>query len=98
MQPILLNWAANNFYGWGIVGLNLLLHWGNDSDIRTLMGFPIAEGDVVHLFDRDRQKYVLHPYEEGKWKSGPPLVSIGESFWIAKTEPGNWTKALSISE
>ena len=25
MQPILLNWAANNFYGWGIVGLNLLL-------------------------------------------------------------------------
>ena len=62
------------------------------------MGFPIAEGDVVHLFDRDRQKYVLHPYEEGKWKSGPPLVSIGESFWIAKTEPGNWTKALSISE
>lgn len=47
MQPILLNWAANNFYGWGIVGLNLLLHWANDSDIRPLMGFPIAEADLA---------------------------------------------------
>ncbi|HYK79256.1 MAG TPA: glycosyltransferase family 4 protein [Micropepsaceae bacterium] len=47
MQPILLNWAANNFYGWGIVGLNLLLHWANDSDIRPLMGFPIAESDFL---------------------------------------------------
>ena len=47
MQPILLNWAANNFYGWGIVGLNLLLHWANDSEIRPLMGFPIAENDMA---------------------------------------------------
>jgi len=47
MQRVLLNWAANNFYGWGIVGLNLLLHWANDSDIRPLMGFPIAEADVA---------------------------------------------------
>ncbi len=62
------------------------------------MGFPIGEGDVVHLFDRDRQKYVLHPYEQGKWENGPPLVNVGESFWIAKTEPGNWTKSLVIGE
>jgi glycosyltransferase involved in cell wall biosynthesis len=47
MQPILLNWAANNFYGWGIVGLNLLLHWAKDSDIRPLMGFPITEIDMA---------------------------------------------------
>jgi glycosyltransferase involved in cell wall biosynthesis len=47
MQPILLNWAANNFYGWGIVGLNLLLHWANDSEIRPLMGFAIAENDIA---------------------------------------------------
>ncbi len=62
------------------------------------MGFPIGEGAVVHLFDRDRQKYVLHPCEGGKWNDGPPLVSVGESFWIAKTEPGNWTKSLVIGE
>jgi len=59
--------------------------------------FPIADGDVIHLFDRDRQKYVLHPYEGGKWSAGPPIVSAGESFWVAKTEPGNWTSHFSIA-
>jgi hypothetical protein len=58
--------------------------------------FPIAEGDVIHMFDRDRQKYVLYPYEEGKWKSGAPVVSVGESFWVAKTSPGNWSRNLTV--
>jgi hypothetical protein len=56
------------------------------------LGFPIAEGDVIHLFDRDQQKYNLHPYEDGKWKAGPPILSVGESFWVAKSEPGNWVE------
>lgn len=58
--------------------------------------FPIAEGDVIHLFDRDRQQYVLHPYEGGKWKAGSPVVSVGESFWVAKTSPGNWIRSFTI--
>jgi hypothetical protein len=56
--------------------------------------FPIANGDVVHLFDRDKQQYVLHPYENGKWTAGTPMLSVGEAFWIAKTEPGTWTRIL----
>lgn len=58
------------------------------------LAFPIANGDVIHLFDRDRQRYVLHPYENGAWKAGPPVVSVGESFWVAKTQPGNWIRHL----
>lgn len=58
------------------------------------LGFPIAEGDVIHLFDRDRQKYVLHPYENGKWTEGAPILGIAESFWVAKTEPGNWKQSF----
>ena len=62
------------------------------------LGFPIADGDVIHLYDRDRQKYVLYPYEGKKWKDGPPIVSVGESFWVAKTEPGNWVQTLSAND
>src|SRR6266700_1076954 len=51
------------------------------------LGFPISDGDVVHLFDRDRQKYVLHPFENSKWTAGPPVVGLGESFWVAKAKP-----------
>jgi hypothetical protein len=58
--------------------------------------FPIANGDVIHLFDREKQQYVLHPYEEGKWTAGAPMLSVGEAFWVAKTEPGHWTRSLSV--
>jgi hypothetical protein len=57
--------------------------------------FPIASGDVIHVFDREKQQYVLHPYENGRWTSGCPVLSVGEAFWVAKTEPGNWTRNLS---
>lgn len=59
--------------------------------------FPIADGDIIHLFDRDHQKYVLYPFENGKWKSGPPILGVGEAFWIAKTEPGNWTREVNLN-
>lgn len=58
--------------------------------------FPISDGDVIHLFDRERQKYVLHPYQEGKWTAGPPILSVGEAFWVAKTAPGNWVRSFLI--
>jgi len=60
------------------------------------LAFPIAEGDVVHLFDRDRKEYVLYPYQNGKWANGSPVVSIGESFWVAKTGPANWIRSFTI--
>jgi hypothetical protein len=60
------------------------------------LGFPIANGDVIHLFDRDRQKYLLYPFETGKWTEGTPVTSVGESFWVAKTEPGNWNRSVAI--
>lgn len=42
------------------------------------------------------KKYVLYPYENGKWSKGAPSVSIGESFWIAKTEAANWVRSFTI--
>lgn len=51
---------------------------------------------MIHLFDRDRQKYLLYPFENGKWTEGTPVTSVGESFWVAKTEPGNWNRSVTI--
>ncbi len=60
------------------------------------LDFPIQEGDVVHLFDRDHQKYVIYEYDRKKWESNPPILGVGESFWIGKTTPGNWVQNLVI--
>jgi hypothetical protein len=65
--------------------------------IHTDLGFPIAEGDVIHLFDRDRQKYVLYPYDPDKWAANPPVLSVCEAFWVAKTLPGNWVRNFSLT-
>ena len=54
------------------------------------LGFPISDGDVVHLFDRDSQAYVAYAHEGGKWGGSAPVIGVGESFWVAKTEAANW--------
>ena len=58
--------------------------------------FPISDEDVIHLFDRDQQKYVLYPYNNGTWSAGPPIVGVAESFWVAKRAPGNWNHDLTV--
>jgi glycosyltransferase involved in cell wall biosynthesis len=47
MQPVLLNWGINAYSGWGLVGLNLLLHWANDPDLRVAMGAPITANEMA---------------------------------------------------
>jgi len=64
--------------------------------LHTDLGFPITAGDVVHLFDRDKQNYVIYEYDSKKWESNPPLVGVGEAFWIGKTSPGNWVQHFNI--
>jgi len=61
------------------------------------LGFPVADGDVIHLFDRDQQKYVLYPYSTSAWEKNPPMVGVGESFWVGKTNPGNWVRDFSMT-
>jgi hypothetical protein len=56
--------------------------------------FPIDDGDVIHLFDRDRQKYLLYPYDNGTWSAGLPILGVAESFWVAKRSARNWTYDL----
>lgn len=65
--------------------------------LHSELGFPVGEGDVVHLFDRNHQKYVIHEYAPSKWESAPPVVGVGEAFWIGKTTPANWIQSFTLS-
>ena len=46
---VLLNWKASNSYGWGLLGLGLLLHWAKDSSIEPVMGFTMSPNDFPCL-------------------------------------------------
>ena len=54
--------------------------------------FPLTDGDVIHIFDRDQQKYIIYPFPAKEWETHPPTIGVGESFWIGKTTPGNWAR------
>ena len=47
--PVLLDWTANSFSGWGVGGLNLLRQWGSDPDLTPVMGDPVTEGFLSSL-------------------------------------------------
>ncbi len=42
MNDVFLDWHLGDRFGWGLVGLNLFLHWANDPAVRPLMGQPIT--------------------------------------------------------
>jgi hypothetical protein len=56
------------------------------------LNFPLTDGDVVHLFDRQQQRYLVYPYPSALWETNPPRVSVGESFWIGKKSAGDWSQ------
>jgi hypothetical protein len=59
--------------------------------------FPFSDGDAVHLFDRDKQEYRIYTFGDKNWAANPPVVGIGEAFWISKNSPGNWTRDFTVS-
>jgi hypothetical protein len=60
------------------------------------LGFPVVEGDVIHQYDRDQQKYLIHTYDPARWERDPPVIGVGESFWVGKTAPSNWIQEFDF--
>ncbi len=46
VRDIILNWQLGGNFGWGLLGLNLFGQWANDSEVRPLMGLPIAAAQL----------------------------------------------------
>ena len=46
-RRVFLNWQAGVTFGWGILGLNIFLHWARDAELRPLMGRPIGMHDLA---------------------------------------------------
>ncbi|MEC5399660.1 glycosyltransferase family 4 protein [Uliginosibacterium sp. H1] len=46
MRNICLNWQLGNNFGWGLLGLNVFMHWANQPGIRPLMGAAIKNEQV----------------------------------------------------
>jgi glycosyltransferase involved in cell wall biosynthesis len=41
-QRVVIQWGISSFFGWGIFGLNLAMHWADDAEVEPMSGCHIA--------------------------------------------------------
>lgn len=58
------------------------------------LGFPVAEGDVVYLFDNATGQYSIAAFEFGEWAA--PVPAVGEAFFVNKTAAASWTRNFTV--
>jgi glycosyltransferase involved in cell wall biosynthesis len=56
-QPVIVQWGISSFFGWGIYGLNLALHWAGDPAIEPVCAVPIHPEHIS--IDALRQRAIL---------------------------------------
>jgi glycosyltransferase involved in cell wall biosynthesis len=56
-QPVIIQWSMSSFFGWGIYGLNLALHWAGDPAIEPVCVAPIDPGQIT--IDPLRERTIL---------------------------------------
>ncbi|MFN7137900.1 MAG: hypothetical protein ACK4UN_01020 [Limisphaerales bacterium] len=64
--------------------------------INTDLEFPLTEGDSIQIFDREKQEYITYDYPSKKWEIDPPIVGVGEAFWVEKSSPANWVRNFRL--
>ena len=67
--------------------------------ISSDMGYPVANNDIVYLWDNTNQKFVGYGYYYG-WPedSGEPMLNVGQAFFIYRAGADtNWVTAFSIT-
>jgi glycosyltransferase involved in cell wall biosynthesis len=56
-QPVMIQWSISSFFGWGVYGLNLALHWAGDPTIEPVCVAPVDPGQIE--IDPLRQRAIL---------------------------------------
>jgi glycosyltransferase involved in cell wall biosynthesis len=59
MRRAIIHWGISSFFGWGVYGLNLALHWAGDPDVEAFCSFAIGEDQIS--VDRLRRR-ALDPF------------------------------------
>ena len=65
------------------------------------LGFPIQNGDQIFRYNCASGGYISDLFLNGVWEGdsagNPPMLGVGESFWLSRTAPpGTWTRTFSV--
>jgi glycosyltransferase involved in cell wall biosynthesis len=91
-QPVIIHWSISSFFGWGVYGLNLALHWAGDPTIEPVCSAPIDTGQIAIDPLRERailpflirslqfQAQISSHANGGATANAPLLLGLGNSF------------------
>jgi hypothetical protein len=64
------------------------------AELDTVLGFPVAEGDVVYQFNNATGTYSITAFEFGEW--APPVPAVGEAFFVNKVAAVDWVRNFTV--
>lgn len=102
--PVLLNWQLGSTFGWGLLGLNIFMHWARDPKLQPLMGHRIGAGDVrlldplrlqaiSHVIDRSNDFVKQFLGRQGGMKFSFPLIDALGNGLVPRN---NWVGSETI--
>lgn len=100
-RRVVIHWGISSFFGWGVYGLNLALHWARDPDLEPIASFPIRDSEIaidslkrlaLKSFFADSAELVdrLKPFTSRPvGVDGPVLAALGNEFSLPTLRPGS---------
>ena len=68
-RPLVFSWGVSSFFGWGVYGLNLMLHLAEHAAIVPLCTSRFGPGDVVLDPLRHRRLAAMSEYSAPLWNA-----------------------------
>jgi glycosyltransferase involved in cell wall biosynthesis len=68
-RPLVFSWGVSSFFGWGVYGLNLMLHLADHPEVAPFCAIPFGPGDVVLDPLRDRRMAALGEASVQVWSA-----------------------------
>ncbi len=94
-RRVVIHWGISSFFGWGVYGLNLALHWSADPDLEPLCSLPVDERQIVvdPLKRRQLEPFIaasaklradIERYAGGEVATNVPvLAALGNNFAVS---------------
>ncbi len=100
MRRVVIHWGISSFFGWGVYGLNLALHWARDAELEAFCSFPIQESQIA--VDKLRRLSLDGFVTRSRWLAdqlatragrsldldGPLLAALGNDFRVSPAAHG----------
>ncbi|HLJ63489.1 MAG TPA: glycosyltransferase family 4 protein [Stellaceae bacterium] len=81
-RPLIFQWAPGSHHGWGVYGLNLMLHWAKDPDFMPLATVAFSDRDIV--IDPEKRRTIA------------PLIEASRKFQAQLGVHGGKTVSCSV--